>query len=106
MLVGEAGAAITASWEAYCPLGGLETLYKFITTGGSFVSHTHLSNVVVLVAALLTALLARNAFCGWVCPLGFIQDMVPAFSTFVQKRVRPVRMAVKALKTQWPPGWP
>ncbi len=100
VLVGEAGATITASWEAYCPLGGLETLYKFITSGGSFVSHTHLSNIVVLVAALLTALLARNDFCGWVCPLGFIQDMISRFSAKVQKRFKPVRRAVKTLKTR------
>lgn len=98
LLVGEAGAAVTASWEAYCPLGGLETLYKYVTTAGGFVSHTHLSNIVVLGAVLLTALLTRNAFCGWVCPLGFIQDMTSKFSTFVQERVRPIRQAVKWLK--------
>jgi hypothetical protein len=34
LLVGEAGAAMTASWEAYCPMGGLETLYTFIASGG------------------------------------------------------------------------
>ncbi len=100
VLVGEAGATVTASWEAYCPLGGLETLYKFVTTGGNFVSHTHLANVVVLAAALLTALLAINAFCGWVCPLGFIQDMIARFSAKVQKRFKPVRIAVKTLKTR------
>jgi polyferredoxin len=99
-LVGEAGATITASWEAYCPMGGLESLYKFITSGGKFVQHTHLSNMVLLVAALATALVARNGFCGWLCPFGFIQDMVSSFSAFVQKRVRPVRRAVKALKTK------
>jgi len=98
VLVGEGGAIVTASWEAYCPMGGLETLYKFVTTGGSFVSHVHLSNVVVLVAALAVALLARNAFCGWICPFGFIQDMVHSFSTAVQKRVPGIRKAVKALK--------
>lgn len=98
VLVGEGGAIITASWEAYCPMGGLETLYKFITTGGSFVPHAHLSNVVVLVAALAVALLARNAFCGWICPFGFIQDMVQRFSAFLQKRVPAIRKAVKALK--------
>jgi polyferredoxin len=100
LLVGEAGATITASWEAYCPMGGLETLYKYVTSGGRFVSHVHLSNVVILVAALATALLARNAFCGWLCPFGFIQDMISSFSTFVQKRVPAIRKAVKTLKTR------
>ena len=98
LLVGEAGATITASWEAYCPMGGLETLYKYISSGGSYVSHVHLSNVVILVATLAVALLARNAFCGWLCPFGFIQDMVSSFSAFVQKRVPVLRKAVKTLK--------
>lgn len=98
MLVGEEGAVITASWEAYCPMGGLETLYQYITSGGKFVSHVHLSNLVVLVAALAVALIARNAFCGWLCPFGFIQDMTSSFSAFVQKRVPVLRKAVKALK--------
>ncbi len=102
MLVGEEGAVITASWEAYCPMGGLETLYKTITSGGKFVSHVHLSNVVVLVAALAVALIARNAFCGWLCPFGFIQDMISSFSAFVQKRVPALRKAVKALKKSSP----
>ncbi len=100
LLVGEAGATITASWEAYCPMGGLETLYKYITSGGTFVSHVHLSNLVVLVAALAVALLARNAFCGWLCPFGFVQDMIASFSALVQKRVPAVRKAVKTLKTR------
>lgn len=100
LLVGEEGATITASWEAYCPMGGLETLYKYITSGGKFVSHVHLSNVIILVATLAVALIARNAFCGWVCPLGFIQEMVSSFSKFVQKKVKPIRQAVKTLKTR------
>lgn len=36
-VIGEEGAIVTASWEAYCPLGGLETLYKYLTTAGGFV---------------------------------------------------------------------
>ncbi len=100
MLVGEEGATITASWEAYCPMGGLETLYRYITSGGKFVAHVHLSNVVLLVATLVVALLVRNAFCGWLCPFGFIQDMISSFSIFVQKRVKPIRKAVKMLKTK------
>lgn len=98
-IVGESGAISTASWEAYCPFGGLESLYKFVTTGGQTVSHVHLSNFIILIAALAVALVARNSFCGWLCPFGFIQDMISSFSAFVQKKVYPVRKAVKALKT-------
>ena len=99
VIIGEDSGVVTASAEAYCPFGGLESLYKYITTGGSFVPHTHLSNLVLLVAVLVTALLARSAFCGWVCPLGFIQDLVSSFSKFLQKRFPKLRRGMRALKS-------
>ncbi len=97
-IVGENGTTVTASAEAYCPFGGLETLYKYISTGGSYVSHTHLSNVVLLVAVLLTAFLTRSAFCGWICPLGFLQDMVSNLSLFLQKRIPGFRRFIKSVQ--------
>ena len=100
LVVGENGATIVASWEAYCPMGGLETLYKYIASAGNFVSHTHLSNVIIFAAVIVLGVVARNAFCGWLCPLGFIQDMISSFSQLVQKRVKPIRLAVKTLKTR------
>jgi polyferredoxin len=100
VLAGESSGNVTASPEAYCPFGGLETLYKYITGGGNLVSHTHLSNLVVLIAVLVTALLARSAFCGWICPLGFIQDLISAFSAFLRKRFPRLRRAMNNLKVR------
>jgi polyferredoxin len=91
VIAGEGSGSTTASPEAYCPFGGLETLYKYLTSGGSFVSHTHLSNLVVAIAVLATALLLRSAFCGWICPLGFLQDIFHGFSAWLQKRFVPLR---------------
>jgi polyferredoxin len=98
IVIGENGAVVTASAEAYCPFGGLETLYKYITAGGNFVSHTHLSNLVILIATLVVALLLRSAFCGWICPLGFFQDLVSNFSTVLQKRIPGLRRGIASLK--------
>ena len=98
IVFGEDGATVTASAEAFCPFGGLETLYKYITGGGTFVAHTHLSNVVLLVAVLAVALLLRSAFCGWICPLGFLQDLVHNLSRFVQKRLPGLQRSINSLK--------
>jgi polyferredoxin len=102
VVIGENGPVITASPEAFCPFGGFETLYKFFSAGGTFVSHTHLSNVVLLVAVLAVALLLRSAFCGWICPLGFIQDMFSSFSKMLQKRIPGFRNGMNSLAKRWP----
>lgn len=98
IVIGEEGTTVVASAEAYCPFGGLETFYKYLTAGGTFVAHTHLSNLVMLVAVLAVALLFRSAFCGWICPLGFIQDILFKFSTFLQKRVSALRHGMVSLR--------
>jgi polyferredoxin len=98
MMAGENSMNITASPEAYCPFGGLETLYKYISSDSATISHTHISNLVLLVAVLLIALLARSAFCGWLCPLGFLQDLISSFRDFLAKRFPGVRRGLKTLK--------
>ena len=72
--------------EAYCPFGGLETFYTWVSSGGRTVPHTHQSNLVLLVAALVTALFAKSAFCGWICPFGTIQDWIHNFRRLFNKR--------------------
>ncbi|NTU85070.1 MAG: 4Fe-4S binding protein [Chloroflexales bacterium] len=79
----------TASPEAFCPFGGLETLYTYLSSGGRTISHTHLSNLALLLAVAVTAVVARGAFCGWLCPFGSIQEWVHDFSRWLQRRVPP-----------------
>jgi len=63
------------SVDAYCPFGGLETLWK-LATQGSFLSKTHPSNIVLALGLLTGTLLVGGAFCGWVCPFGGLQDLL------------------------------
>jgi polyferredoxin len=93
---GAAGGTVT-SGEALCPFGGIETIGTFLATG-TFVSHVHVSNVILGLVALLVALFARGAFCGWLGPLGFLQDLVAGFSHLIQRRIPPVRLAIRTLE--------
>ena len=67
-----------ASLHAVCPFGGVVTLYQFATVG-TFVQKIHQSSFVLMIIVFLTALLFGPVFCGWVCPLGTIQEAVSRF---------------------------
>lgn len=63
----------SASLHAICPFGGVETLYQFATTG-TFVQKVHEASFVLIIIVFLIAILFGPVFCGWVCPLGTIQE--------------------------------
>ncbi|MBL0158152.1 MAG: 4Fe-4S binding protein [Bryobacterales bacterium] len=63
----------TPSIEAYCPFGGVENLYQFLTTGG-YIRHIEPSAMILMGAVLLLTLLFSRGFCGWICPFGSVQE--------------------------------
>lgn len=78
-----------ASLDALCPFGGLETLWRMLVEG-NYVPKTHPSNLVLGVGLLAGVLLAGAAFCGWICPMGSLQDAL----TWIRGklRIRPVQV--------------
>lgn len=78
------------SAEAWCPLGGFETLWTLLTTGRT-VSHVHTSSLVLSVTVLVLAVAGRGFFCGFLCPMGTVQEMVHAAGRAVTDRVPPLR---------------
>lgn len=82
----------TASIDALCPFGGLETLWQWIVSGGSFVPKTHLSNLILAAGLGLSVLVAGGAFCGWICPFGALQDAL----AWVRVRLRLPEIQVPA----------
>ncbi|HSQ90143.1 4Fe-4S binding protein [Romboutsia sp.] len=73
----ETGKAIpllsSASLHALCPFGGVVTLHQFITTG-TFVQKINASSIILMTIAFVLAILFGPIICGWVCPLGSIQE--------------------------------
>lgn len=61
------------AFDAFCPFGGIETLLPLLLRGETLRT-TSLLSVAMLVAVLGVSLLAGRAFCGWLCPLGGLQD--------------------------------
>lgn len=85
----EAGQGIpflsTASLHALCPFGGVVTIYQYATTG-TFVQKIHESAFVLMLIGFLLAILFGPVFCGWVCPLGTVQEWVSALGKKLFRR--------------------
>lgn len=76
-----------ASLHALCPFGGVVTIYNYATTGG-FVQKIHESAFILMILGLLLALLFGPVFCGWVCPLGSLQEWFSGLGRKLFKRRR------------------
>ena len=65
----------SASLHALCPFGGVVTLYQLVSAG-LLVQKIHMSSVVLMGILFFLAVLLGPVFCGWVCPLGSIQEWI------------------------------
>lgn len=63
----------SASIHAICPFGGVVSIYQFLTVG-TFIQKIHESAFVLMVISFIAAILFGAVFCGWLCPLGSIQE--------------------------------
>jgi ferredoxin len=98
-IVPEGAANAPVSPEAYCPFGGIEAIYTWITTG-KYIHHAHSSNFIVLIGVLLSAVFLKSSFCGWICPFGTLQEMLMGVTRFFERRFKPVARLAKTLKTR------
>ena len=74
------------SVESFCPFGGFETAWTWITTGRT-VPHTHTANLVLAGIVVILAIVARGFFCGWICVLGSLQDAMRSIGRAAEKRI-------------------
>jgi polyferredoxin len=64
-----------ASLHALCPFGGVVSIYQF-ATAGSFAKKIHESSWVLMGIGFALALALGPVFCGWICPVGAVQEWV------------------------------
>lgn len=69
------GGGVAASVDALCPFGGFETLFTFIATGG-FVPRILMSSLILGIGVLITVLIFKKGFCGYICPFGTVQELL------------------------------
>lgn len=66
-------AASGGAFDAFCPFGAIETMWAYITRGQTLKT-TNLLNFAVFSGVLGVSLVAGRAFCGWMCPVGAVQE--------------------------------
>ncbi|GAK54680.1 4Fe-4S ferredoxin iron-sulfur binding domain protein [Candidatus Moduliflexus flocculans] len=66
------GVLAAPNAHVYCPFGGLETLYKFLASGG-YITKIMPATLILFVISLVSVIILNRAFCGWICPLGTLQ---------------------------------
>jgi polyferredoxin len=86
----------SASIDALCPFGAVETLWR-TWTSGEFVPKTHPSNIVLGLALLVSTIVAGAAFCGWICPFGTLQDGL----TWLRTRLKLPEVRVPQRMDRW-----
>jgi ferredoxin len=77
-----AGLGLALGWsrggvERFCPFGGVETLWSIVTRQ-AFTCAMGPYNLTLLLALVAVTLVARKAFCGWVCPVGTVAEALGA----------------------------
>ena len=60
--------------EAFLPIGGLVSLKQLVLTG--IYDPIHPAGLTIFIMALVVSLLFRKGFCGWVCPVGFVSELM------------------------------
>jgi polyferredoxin len=74
--IGQSGTYVArpAAIEGFLPISALLGLKRFLMTGKW--DEIHPAGLTILIFAIVSALLLRKAFCGWICPVGFASNLL------------------------------
>ncbi len=79
-----------ANPEALCPMGGLQALVTWLVNGSLPCSMTTLQIMMGIVLAAAVVLFSK-LFCGYLCPLGTVQDLLAKARRSLHVKALPVR---------------
>ncbi len=86
----------TRSFEAYCPFGGMESLWGLFTAG-EFSCALGPLNLSLMIALIALVILSKKSFCGWACPIGFLGELMSRLGGKIWKK----RPSVPAKANFW-----
>lgn len=71
------GIEKTASIDAYCPYGAVESFITKLTTG-DYLQRIWTSSFILMLITILVTLIFGRVFCAYLCPLGAVQEWIRA----------------------------
>ena len=74
-----------AGAEGFLPISALMSLYYFFLTGE--IHDAHPAGFFILLAIISISLVFGKSFCSWLCPVGFISELVGDFGEKIQKKL-------------------
>ena len=72
------------SFEAFCPFGGVEAAWAFFRERAYTCTLSEM-NMAMLLGVLGLTILAGKAFCSWVCPIGFLHELLYKLGTAINE---------------------
>lgn len=82
------------AFEAFCPFGGVEAAFALFKEKAYTCTLSEM-NVAMLLGVLGLTVLAGKAFCGWLCPIGFLNEMLFKAGRLIP-RLRTVSVPLRA----------
>lgn len=70
--------------DGFLPISSLMSVYYFLQTGE--IHWAHPAGFFIFLAIVLVSLVAGKSFCSWLCPVGFISEMVGDFGQKIFRR--------------------
>ncbi len=71
--------------EAFLPISSLMSLYYFLQTGE--IHHVHPAGFFIFVAIISISLIFGKSFCSWICPIGFLSEVLGDFGEKIYKKL-------------------
>lgn len=73
--------------EGFLPISSMMELWLYIKTG--IVASVHPAGVVLFAFAIFTSFIIRRGFCSWLCPVGFISEILTRLGVKSQLSIKP-----------------
>ncbi len=71
--------------DGFLPISSFMSFYLFITTGE--IHYAHPAGLFIFLAIILVSFVFGKAFCSWLCPVGFISELVGDFGEKLLKKI-------------------